>query len=61
MLIKSYQKARLGITNFFIKEGLVTLEEVRAKDGSLENAYIRVRPLSLLSIQLVMNTPQSLP
>jgi hypothetical protein len=32
----------LGITQHMIKEGLVTLEEVRGADNSLENLYIRV-------------------
>jgi hypothetical protein len=32
----------LGITQHIIKEGLVTFEEVRGADNSLENLYIRV-------------------
>lgn len=32
----------LGITQHLIKSGIARLEEVRAADGQLENAYVRV-------------------
>lgn len=32
----------LGITQHLIKEGIASLEEVRDKDGKLENLYVRV-------------------
>lgn len=35
-------QARLGITQWLIKEGVARLEEVRAGDGALKNLYIRV-------------------
>ncbi|KAG8907167.1 hypothetical protein FRB99_005139 [Tulasnella sp. 403] len=40
--LQAHMQARLGITNFLIKEGIASLEEIRSKDGVLENAYIRV-------------------
>lgn len=39
---QAHMQARLGITQHMIKEGLVTLEEVRGADNSLENLYIRL-------------------
>lgn len=39
---QAHMQARLGITQHMIKEGLVTLEEVRSADNSLENLYIRL-------------------
>ncbi|KAG1782483.1 peptidase family M49-domain-containing protein [Suillus placidus] len=39
---QAHMQARLGITQHMIKEGLVTLEEVRGTDNSLENLYIRL-------------------
>ena len=35
-------QASLGITQHLIASGIARLEEVRAADGSLENAYVRV-------------------
>ena len=35
-------QARLGITQWLIKEGIARVEEIRATDGTLENLYIRV-------------------
>ena len=39
---------RLGITQHLIKSGIARLEEIRAKDGTLENLYVRVRILLML-------------
>ncbi|KAG1890987.1 peptidase family M49-domain-containing protein [Suillus subluteus] len=39
---QAHMQARLGITQHIIKEGLVTLEEVRGADNSLENLYIHL-------------------
>ncbi|KAG6328678.1 hypothetical protein ID866_10411 [Astraeus odoratus] len=39
---QAHMQARMGITSFMVKEGLVRLEEVRGVDGQLENLYIRV-------------------
>ncbi|OJA10973.1 hypothetical protein AZE42_08743, partial [Rhizopogon vesiculosus] len=39
---QAHMQARLGITQHMIKEGLVTFEEVRGIDNSLENLYIRL-------------------
>ncbi|KAH9899428.1 aflatoxin-detoxifizyme [Cubamyces lactineus] len=39
---QAHMQARLGITNHLIKSGIARLEEVRAADGTLENAYVRV-------------------
>jgi len=33
---------RLGITNFLVNEGIASLEEIRAEDGTLENIFIKV-------------------
>ncbi len=35
-------QASLGITQHLIQSGIARLEEVRAADGTLENAYVRV-------------------
>ncbi|KAG8924473.1 hypothetical protein FRC02_010405 [Tulasnella sp. 418] len=40
--LQAHMQARLGITNFLINSGLASLTEIRAADGTLENAYIRV-------------------
>ena len=40
MMLK--RQASLGITQHLIKSGIARLEEVRAADGTLENAYVRV-------------------
>lgn len=39
---QAHMQARLGITRWLIKEGIATIEEIRASDGNLENLYIRV-------------------
>lgn len=39
---QAHMQARLGITQWLIKEGVARVEEIRAEDGSLENLYIRV-------------------
>ncbi|KAI0638610.1 aflatoxin-detoxifizyme [Trametes polyzona] len=39
---QAHMQARLGITQHLIKSGIARLEEVRAADGTLENAYVRV-------------------
>ncbi|THH30987.1 hypothetical protein EUX98_g3215 [Antrodiella citrinella] len=39
---QAHMQARLGITQHLIKEGIASLEEVRSKDGVLENLYVRV-------------------
>ncbi|OJT09019.1 Dipeptidyl peptidase 3 [Trametes pubescens] len=39
---QAHMQARLGITQHLIKSGIARLEEVRAADGALENAYVRV-------------------
>jgi len=39
---QAHMEARLGITNWMMKHGIVTFEEVRAKDGSLEDVYVRI-------------------
>jgi len=40
--LQAHMQARMGITNFFIKEGLASLEEIRNEDGKLVDAYIHV-------------------
>ena len=39
---QAHMQARLGITQWLIKEGIARVEEIRASDGTLENLYIRV-------------------
>jgi dipeptidyl-peptidase-3 len=39
---QAHMQARLGITQWLIKEGIARVEEIRAADGTLENLYIRV-------------------
>lgn len=39
---QAHMQARLGITQWLIKEGIARVEEIRAKNGTLENLYIRV-------------------
>lgn len=39
---QAHMQARLGITQHLISSGIARLEEVRAADGTLENAYVRV-------------------
>lgn len=56
-ILKTQKYPRLGITQFLIKEGIARLEEVRGKDGKLENLFVRVKlPSSIkrtLLIQLI--------
>jgi len=40
--LQAHMQARLGITNFLINEGVAKLTEIRADDGTLEDAHIRV-------------------
>ncbi|KIJ60992.1 hypothetical protein HYDPIDRAFT_116493 [Hydnomerulius pinastri MD-312] len=39
---QAHMQARMGITSFMVKEGLVRLEEIRGADGTLENVYVRL-------------------
>ncbi|KAJ3796999.1 aflatoxin-detoxifizyme [Lentinula aff. detonsa] len=39
---QAHMQARLGITQFLIKNGIARLEEVRDSSGKLENVYVRV-------------------
>lgn len=39
---RAHAAVSLGITQHLIKSGIARLEEVRAADGALENAYVRV-------------------
>ncbi|KAL0570305.1 hypothetical protein V5O48_011656 [Marasmius crinis-equi] len=39
---QAHMQARLGITQFLIKNGIARLEEIRRSDGKLENLYVRV-------------------
>ena len=39
---QAHMQARLGITQWLIKEGIARIEEIRTEDGILENLYIRV-------------------
>jgi len=48
--LQAHMQARMGITNFFIQEGLARVEEIRGKDGKLENVYIRVDREKILSL-----------
>lgn len=53
--LQAHMQARMGITNFFVKEGIATLEEVRSEDGKLTNAYIHVdRQKVLTQAQQIM-------
>lgn len=47
--LQAHMQARMGITNFFINEGLASLEEVRDESGKLVNAYIHVDRQKILS------------
>lgn len=40
----------LGITQYLIKGGIASLEEVQSADGVLENLYIRVRVIRHVSL-----------
>ncbi|KAI0650861.1 aflatoxin-detoxifizyme [Trametes meyenii] len=46
---QAHMQARLGITQHLIKSGIARLEEVRAADSSLENAYVRVDRAKVLT------------
>ncbi|KAH8103335.1 aflatoxin-detoxifizyme [Cristinia sonorae] len=46
---QAHMQARLGITQHLIKEGIASLEEVRDKDGKLENLYVRINREKVLS------------
>ncbi|KAF7792994.1 hypothetical protein EIP86_004099 [Pleurotus ostreatoroseus] len=46
---QAHMQARLGITQHLIKSGIARLEEIRAKDGTLENLYVRVDREKVLS------------
>ncbi|KAF5392065.1 hypothetical protein D9757_003299 [Collybiopsis confluens] len=46
---QAHMQARLGITQFLIKNGIARLEEVRDSSGRLENLYIRVDRDQVLS------------
>jgi len=39
---QAHMQARLGITQWLIKEGIAWVEEIRSTDGTLENLYIRL-------------------
>ena len=51
-------QARLGITQWLIKEGIARVEEIRATDGTLENLYIRVGLFELVQIR-ISNSPSN--
>ena len=44
-------QARLGITQWLIKENIARVEEIRATDGTLENLYIRVCPFAFEDVR----------
>ncbi|EGO18571.1 hypothetical protein SERLADRAFT_353218 [Serpula lacrymans var. lacrymans S7.9] len=46
---QAHMQARLGITQFLIKEGIARLEEIKGADGKLENLYVRVDREKVLS------------
>ncbi|KAF5352974.1 hypothetical protein D9758_007928 [Tetrapyrgos nigripes] len=39
---QAHMQARMGITQFLIREGIASLEEVRGQGGELENLYVRI-------------------
>lgn len=47
-----FTTTRLGIMQHLLQSGLVSLEEVRDKDGGLENLFVRVSHYSLPSSSL---------
>jgi len=49
---QAHMQARLGITQWLIKEGIARVEEIRAADGTLEDLYIRVGPLEFVCIRI---------
>ncbi|KAH8833631.1 aflatoxin-detoxifizyme, partial [Flagelloscypha sp. PMI_526] len=46
---QAHMQARHGITKHLINSGIARLEEIRDKDGKLENAYVRVDREKVLS------------
>lgn len=44
--LQAHMQARLGITNFFIQEGLAELVEFRDASGKLEDVHIKVSVLT---------------
>ncbi|KAJ7046776.1 aflatoxin-detoxifizyme [Mycena alexandri] len=46
---QAHMQARLGIMQHLLQSGLVSLEEVRDKDGGLENLFVRVDRSRVLS------------
>ncbi|KAK7014867.1 putative dipeptidyl peptidase [Favolaschia claudopus] len=46
---QAHMQARLGIMQHMFRSGLVTLDEVRDKDGALENLFVRVDRSRVLS------------
>ena len=44
---QAHMQARLGITQWLLKEGIARVEEIRAADGTLADLYIRVGLLGL--------------
>lgn len=55
---QAHMQARLGITQWLIKEGIAKVEEIRATDGTLENLYIRVGPFWFVCV-LTRNSPRN--
>jgi len=55
---QAHMQARLGITQWLIKEGIAKVEEIRAADGTLENLYIRVSPFEFVYIR-ISNSPRN--
>jgi len=49
---QAHMQARLGITQWLIKEGIARVEEIRATDGTLENLYIRVGLFESMCIRI---------
>jgi len=41
--LQAHMQARMGITQFLIKEGIAKLEEIRDSSGKLTDLCIRVR------------------
>ena len=48
---QAHMQARLGITQWLIKENIARVEEIRATDGTLENLYIRVCPFAFEDVR----------
>ena len=56
---QAHMQARLGITQWLIKEGIARVEEIRATDGTLENLYIRVSLFDFV-YRRILNSPSDL-